>query len=396
MEEKKEENSNENEYIDRDSLLAEELTLLMNEFQAEMVEGVISRVRVYLSISLEQNFVIGIDFSNYPKKPLLTIQEELKSIINPEELDSIKNWKENMHIVEIIRELELKLVGIDKVKQQIRLISGEFKVQEIEPKHLSVDLLTFGLREYRVDVFLDLLPNVPRLEFSPELEEMIKKPYKEFESVKNWDFTIMSVNDILREIQWEIDKKARLLFEIDLLYGLDKVDYNAEQRKIQVEMRGKMKTADQTFKFEVELPEDYPSSRPSIKIVSEVSDDEVAKQLESSMKILDEWTTFTYLIDIFETISKAILKASIISCIICHKMECPVCGKPMVQVEGPTAVPEEAAPGGYPNSEGVCHTTCPHCSKPYHFHCWEQNIQAIKKCAYCMREPFVTTPIPEP
>lgn len=97
-----------NENPDTDLLLAEELTLLMNEFQAEIVEEVISRVRVYLSISEEHNFIIGIDYSNFPEKPLLTYQDELKAIINPDELETIKNWKEGMHVVEIFRELEQK------------------------------------------------------------------------------------------------------------------------------------------------------------------------------------------------------------------------------------------------------------------------------------------------
>ncbi|MHA1300600.1 MAG: hypothetical protein ACTSO9_14380, partial [Candidatus Helarchaeota archaeon] len=263
---------------DRDAKLAEEMTMLMNEFQTEIVEGVISRVRVYLTISEQLNFIIGIDYSNYPAKPLLTVQEQLKSIINPDDLETLKNWKEGMHVVEIFRELEQKLYSINKSRQQIRLISGEFKTQEVEPNHIAVDLLTFGLREYRIDIFIEDLPNVPRMEFSPELKEIVKKPYEELNSVKTWDFSIMSVNDILREIQWEIDKVARLIFEVDLLWGLDKVDYKPEERKIYIEMKGKMKTADQIFKFEVELPEDYPSTKPIIKIVSEVSDDQVAKQ----------------------------------------------------------------------------------------------------------------------
>ena len=76
--------------------------------------------------------------------------------------------------------------------------------------------------------------------------------------------------------------------------------------------------------------------------------------------------------------------------------QCPTCSKPMVQVEGSAASSEEVAPAepAVP-SENVCHTSCPHCDKPYHAHCWEQNIQAIKKCAFCMREPIVTAPGPE-
>ena len=79
------------EDIDRDALLAEEMTLLMNEFQTEIVEGIISRIRVYLAISEQLNFIVGIDFSNFPIKPLLTVQDELKSLINPEDLDSMKS-----------------------------------------------------------------------------------------------------------------------------------------------------------------------------------------------------------------------------------------------------------------------------------------------------------------
>ena len=90
-------------------------------------------------------------------------------------------------------------------------------------------------------------------------------------------------------------------------------------------------------------------------------------------------------------------------------MECPICKKPMVKVEA-EAAPETQAPQaeGQPAPEqppaqpavetpavegdDVCMTECPHCKKPYHQHCWEQNIQAIKKCAFCMREPGVVTP----
>jgi len=381
-------------YQDTDSMLANELTFLMNEFQVEMVEGSISRVRIYITASVELNFIIGIDFTLYPKKPLLTVQEELKQVLDPETLSSIKDWKEDgsSHIVDIVRQLEGELVSASKKKLQARLIIGEFKANEVNNDQITVDIVTFGLREYRLDVFLDTLPKPPRLELSDELKIIIPD-INQLNSVKTWDFSIMSINDILREVQWEVDKKARIKFEIDLLYSLQKVEYKELERKIEIEMKGQMKTADITFKFEVQLPEDYPQSKPIIKLLSEVQDDKVAQQMEEAMKMLDSWTSFTYLVDLFDKISKSILKASIASCIICHKMECPVCSKPMVQVESdaepPAPAPAEGAAPTQPPAEGagVCVAECPHCNKSYHQHCWEQNIQAIKKCAFCMRDP---------
>ena len=408
-----EETSDDSSYQDTDSLLANELTYLMNEFQVDIVEGVISRVRIYVTVSVELNFIIGIDYTLYPKKPLLTVQEELKQSLDPETLDAVKGWKEDgsSHVVDIVRELESKLVSESKKQLQARLIIGEFKANQVDDNHVTVDIVTFGLREYRMEVYLDTLPKPPRLELSDELKAIIPD-VNQLNAITTWDFSFMSVNDILREIQWEVDKKARIQFEIDLLYSLERVEYKEMERKIEIDMRGQMKMADVTFKFEVQLPEDYPQSKPVIKLMSEVSDDQVAKQMESAMKILDNWSSFTYLVDVFDTISKSILKASIASCIICHKMECPTCNKPMVRIEAEVAPEPQTAPAeGQPapeqpptqpteqaSSEGgndVCITECPHCKKPYHQHCWEQNIQAIKKCAFCMREPGVVTPEPD-
>jgi len=376
---------------DRDALLAEELTLLMNEFQVEMVEGAISRVRIYLTVSLEMNFVIGIDFSAFPEKPLLTVQDELKSIANPDDLASMKNWTPGQtHVIDVVRELEWKLSSAEKLKMQARLIMGEFKAKQLDEHHLAVDLLTFGLREYRVDVNLDALPAAPTLEFSPELQAIMKIRPEDLNSIKSWDMSIMSTNDILREIQWEVDKVARLQFERDLLYGLERVEYLEDQRKLLVDMRGKMKTADTVFKFEVELPEDYPTSKPVIKLLNEITDDEIAKKLEQGMKVLENWSSFTYLVDIFDAISKEIMKASIISCIICHQTKCPACSKPMIVIESQISAAAEDPANDH--SSETCYTECPHCQKPYHAHCWEQNIKAIGKCAYCMREPTPSMP----
>ncbi|MFX1298942.1 MAG: hypothetical protein ACFFD2_29300, partial [Promethearchaeota archaeon] len=103
---------------DRDALLASEAQDLMNEFQTEMVDGSISRIRLYLSITLEKHYVMGIDFSNYPLDiPLITLQEEVKKVIGPPStLNTIKNWdpKKPPHIIDIVREIEGKLYEVNK------------------------------------------------------------------------------------------------------------------------------------------------------------------------------------------------------------------------------------------------------------------------------------------
>lgn len=360
---------------ERDALLANEAQQLMNEFQTEIVDGSISRMRIYLSITMEKHFVLGIDFSAYPKSPpLLTFQEEVKKIVGTG-LNTTNNWNAQTppHVIDIIREIEGKLYEAFKYWEQERILSGEFNILRLAPNKFRIKILTYGLKEYPFAITLSDPPSPPQFEFPPDVSQMVG-PLEAIPIYKDWDPSKNPIVELLREINWKIDKTSRLGFEVELLKNaLKNVTYDAETRKLTAEVKGTMKTSDVVFKFAVDIPEDYPASRPSLSLMTKVEDDKLAKQLQDAVgNMLELWSPFNFLIDLFNSVSKSIFKASVMVCIICHSLECPICKSSISSFE-----------------EGIesCNAECPHCQKPYHAHCWEKNIESIGKCAYCLRPP---------
>jgi len=364
---------------ERDALLAEEAQLLMNEYQTEIVDGAISRMRLYLSITMEKHYVLGIDFSNFPESPpLITLQQAVKDVVGePGALEIMKNWdpKTPSHITDIIREIEGKLYEANKYWEQERIIGGEFNTTKVSgaPNKFRIKIMTYGLREFPFTIVLPDPPNPPEFEFSPEITQMVGS-LDEIPLYKEWDPSRNPIIELLREINWKIDKHSRLGFEIELLENaLKNVSFDPEARKITAEVKGALKTSDVIFKFAVDIPEDYPASRPSISLLSKVDDDKLAKQMQEAVtNMLELWSPFNFLIDLFNSISKSIFKASVIVCIVCHSLKCPTCGLQIAAME---------------EGEESCTAECPHCQKPYHAHCWEKNIETIGKCAYCLRPP---------
>ncbi len=108
---------------DRDEVLWNEAKIVKDNYPANLIEGMIFNLEIFLSISSTQNYKIYIDFSNYPLKPIMDIGKELKRELGEDlnELgDLFKNWdiKRPPHIIEIVE----KLKGIlKKFKEQNRL-----------------------------------------------------------------------------------------------------------------------------------------------------------------------------------------------------------------------------------------------------------------------------------
>ncbi|GAI95613.1 unnamed protein product, partial [marine sediment metagenome] len=282
-------------------------------------------------------------------------------------LDVLRNWnaKNPPHVVDILRELEKKLYFIKDIEQESKKILGEYQcdLDSDEVTKLQVHLVTYGFKEYLLDVNLESFPKPPIIDLSSQLEQLIMTPLTELKSYKNWVEGESEAVEVIRELAWLVDKNSRINFEIELLKEhYKKIEYNASESILRMDMKGKMKTQDLTFEFQIDLPIEYPMKVPSIKILNEFDlemHEKIKNDLQSSFKnFFDDWSPFSYLVDLFDSISKKIFEVSVLSCVICHKIECPICSKKIA-------------------GENNCHAECPHCEKHYHLHCWQQTIKSL-------------------
>jgi ubiquitin-protein ligase len=236
-------------------------------------------------------------------------------------------------------------------------------------------LVTYGFKEYLMDVNLESHPKPPIINMSPQLQQLILTPLAELKSYRNWFDGESEPVEIIRELAWLVDKNSRINFEIELLKEHYKeIEYNTSTSILNVNMKGKMKTQDLMFQFQIDLPTEYPMKIPSIKIINEFeleSHEKIKEDLQSSFKnFFDDWSPFSYLVDLFNAISKKIFEVSVVSCVICHKIDCPTCS---LKIAGP--------------EQETCHTDCPYCERSYHKHCWEQTIKSFGKCGFCLKTP---------
>jgi hypothetical protein len=260
----------------------------------------------------------------------------------------------------------------------MRLISGEYKTETNDGliSNLRVSLFTYGFKEYSLDLDISKYPAEPSLQFSSQLQEILTFPPEDLMAFKNWKRKESHIVDILREISWLVDKSSRINFEVDLLKGgVKRVEYDKSSDKFLIELSGQLKTADLKFEFEVHMHDEYPISAPEFKLLSELEDneeirDKIKKEIEA---FTSQWHPFNYLIDLFNAISKTIFAESIVSCVICHKLDCPECGMKISSSSG--------------ESHEQCNTQCPSCERQYHAHCWNQTIISFGKCGFCLRPP---------
>ncbi|MFX1311027.1 MAG: hypothetical protein ACFFHD_00225 [Promethearchaeota archaeon] len=354
-----------------------EISLIQQEYAYDQPGLKKAIINVYITITLTKTFIIRINFMNYPEKPIISFPDDVKIILGEpnDVLDTLKNWnaKKPLHIVDILHELEKKLFFIKDIELQSKKISGEYQCETIPTSltKLKVYLLTYGFKEYIMTIDLDSYPRPPAIDLSSELQEIVLIPITELNAYKNWEDNTSEPIDIVREISWLVDKNSRINFEIDLLKDhYKKIEYNSSTATLKIEMKGKMKTEDLTFDFQIQLPNEYPMKMPEVKVLNEFeleAHEKIKNNLHTSFDdFFKEWTPFSYLIDLFNLISKKIFEVSVVSCVICHKIECPSCSKKIA-------------------GEDNCHAECPHCNRAYHNHCWEQTIKSFGKCGFCLR-----------
>ena len=361
--------------------ISTELGLIQQYFTFDRIGNNPADLQLYITITISQTFIIGVNFENYPESPIITFPSPLKNILGSpyDALSSLKKWnaKKPTHIIDVLHELEEKLFFIKDIEQEAKKIRGEYKYDMISDSltQLNVHLVTYGFKEYVLRIDLQPYPKPPNINLTPELQTIIQSPITSLTSYKNWKEKESEPIEIVREISWLVDKNSRINFEIELLKeNYKNITYDPNAESLKLDMKGKMKTQDITFEFQINLPKDYPMKIPEIKVLNEFeleSHEKIKTDLQASFTdFFKEWTPFSYLVDLFNLISKKIFEVSVVSCVICHKIECPTC---QVKIAGP--------------EKESCHVDCPYCDRSYHKHCWEQTIKSFGKCGFCLKVP---------
>lgn len=117
-----------------DERIQQEAEALMNEYQVEYIDNEISHLRIFLTISAQQTWVVEINFSD-PRVPLFKIPSDMPALIGNlyETIDSLKKWKgdPSQRLVNIIREIEQKLLDLELSKSlpELELERGRIMAQ---------------------------------------------------------------------------------------------------------------------------------------------------------------------------------------------------------------------------------------------------------------------------
>ncbi|MFX1498813.1 MAG: hypothetical protein ACFFBH_14915 [Promethearchaeota archaeon] len=358
-----------------------ELGLIQHEYAYDQKGPFVGDIILYLTVTLAKTFLIELNFQKYPERPLITVPDEIRALLGDPYhfLSILRDWSVDNppHVVEILRELEAKLHLVKDIELELKKISGEYHcdVDANDITKLTVHLVTYGFNEYLLDFDLSAYPKPPVINLSGNLQDLIKIPISKLSAYENWVENESESVGLIREIAWLVDKNSRVNFEIELLKEHYKdITYDPSTNSLKVDMKGKMKTQDLTFQFQIDLPIDYPMKVPTIKVLNEFDLDaheKIKNDLQNSFKdFFDDWTPFSYLVDLFNSISKKIFEVSVVSCVICHKIECATCSLKIAGSDGET-----------------CHVDCPYCDRSYHKHCWEQTIKSFGKCGFCLKVP---------
>lgn len=112
-----------------------ELGLIQQEYAYDQIGKETADINIYITITLTKTFIIRIDFSDYPKKPRISIPDEVKKIIGDpyQSIETLNNWniKAPSHIVDILHEIEKKLYFLKEIEIQSKKILGEYQCKKI-------------------------------------------------------------------------------------------------------------------------------------------------------------------------------------------------------------------------------------------------------------------------
>ncbi|MHA1371519.1 MAG: hypothetical protein ACTSRA_17600, partial [Promethearchaeota archaeon] len=349
---------------DRD--LAREIRQLQKYFQIDEVGD--DKFLIYLAPSPDHLYTVEFSLKDYPEKPVINWPKEVfEQIGDPNVfIKPLRNWDPGYPtpIFEIFQAFETfgwkYFNAVQELKNEIREVEGEFPVKIIKDNYLRITLYSYNKEEYQVEVDVENYPAVKWI-FTPKLKQAIGKNADDFLERYKGSKSFPKMIELLHDLCWEIDKQNRLAFDYKVLVAnagesINDLKLDLKKKIISGFINGELKTESTRFEFFADFSKGYPEKPPDITLrpIGDVDEDVLGKLQHYISESASTWTHSSFLVDLLNKIHMAIFKSSIITCVICHKLFCPTCDKPLFlpkNVKGTT-----------------CYVECANCHRPYHKH----------------------------
>ncbi|MFX0138096.1 MAG: hypothetical protein ACFFDN_30920, partial [Candidatus Hodarchaeota archaeon] len=234
---------------------------------------------------------------------------------------------------------------------------------------LKIHIYSLDAEQFDLEVDLKDFPQLPKIIPSPKLEKFIF--LDSLKSIKAWNPSSSHVVYILKEISGILDRKLRINLELKLLKQSD-IDsvFDSVNNIIHISL-SESKTNPKKYKFDIQIPNNYPSSPPTINLVT-YQDQQLAERFQNAINdFIIEWFPAANLAEFFQNLREGMTESSKFVCSVCRKLVCPYCSK---NVSG-------TIPGV--QGEFECQIRCTHCKRLFHKCCWKEYVKHSQKCPIC-------------
>jgi ubiquitin-protein ligase len=365
----------EKDLSEQQKILKKEIESVIDNFQVELNPDNITDIKVDFYSSIGFYYPVGLKCQDYPNRIEISFPQELIDLLGPpNSIALIKNFPQQppAHLVEILRTIEEEILGKSRLDEEVQSLYQEFDVAQ--PTKLStklrINIYSLDAEQFGLEVDLKEFPQLPKIIPSQKMEKFIF--LDSLRSIRSWNPSSSHVVHILREISAILDRKLRINLELKLLKqkNLDAI-FDSVNNMIHISLT-ESKTNPKKYKFDIQIPNNYPSSPPTINLVTLPQDQQLAEKFQTAINdFIIEWFPASNLAEFFNKLRESMAETSQFVCSICKNLTCPYCQKNVA--------------GTIPGVQGEfeCQITCSHCKRIFHKCCWKEYVKYSQKCPIC-------------
>jgi len=315
----------------------EQIETVKESFQVEDVSE--SRIKVYMFASNDLNFELDIDMSpvEQGKKPKIGFEKTIKDILGNinNTLSTMADWNEDSEIVNVLYELEDKLMESSTAKftvmDEIYVLVGNYGPRAtFEGKIAKVKLIDLRKNEYLITIDCTEYPRL-KVEFPAKLSEKIGEP-EDLRFVEKWAGHLF---ELVAELEYRLDLYERINFESQVLskfsnfISKESFSFNPATGYIS----GDLENGNDRIEMDIDYMNGYPDVIP--RAILNIRPDNPSKQSKINQLLEEaagEWTPISIFVQHLDKIVQSVWGKRMLKDVKQNKplagdlYKCPECG----------------------------------------------------------------------